>query len=448
MKKLFALVDCSAFYCSCERAFRPDLKNKPVCVLSNNDGCVVSLTPEVKELGIGIGTPFYQVKKTLEEFKVSVFSSNYCLYSDMSRRVMQVIERFSGQIEQCSIDEVFVEFDVNENDIEHERIRLTLLAEELHKAVLKGTGIPVRVSIAETKTLAKVGSEYAKKLLKAGKLPCVCFWEHPDKINFLQNLSVADVWGVGRKWSKKLQDEGYKTAYDFSLVDHKAIKKTSNIILEKTVLELQGVSCIPLDFNYEQRKSMIRSRMFGQKLNDPKLIRAAVATHIARAAEKLREENIVTGMITVFISTGRHAEVRHYGHASAHLMRPTSDTFMLQKVAHNLFRKCYKSKTPKGDEFKYVKAGIIFHELAENTGQQISLFDFINDEKTEIMDSLDTINKKYGPHSVVFASQGTPDSLRGIKAAKKDGAKWGMKRNLMSPRYTSVWAELLEVKIG
>lgn len=445
--KLFALIDCSSFYCSCERVFRPDLKNKPVCVLSNNDGCVVSLTPEAKELGIGIGTPFYQVKKTLEEYKVAVFSSNYCLYADMSRRVMQVIERFSDEIEQCSIDEVFIQLDADEYNVETERVRLQILIEDIYKEILKGTGIPVRISIAETKTLAKVGSEYAKKLLKAKKLPCVCFWKHEDKDVFIEQLSITDVWGVGRAWGKKLQDVGLCTASDFVKVNPVDIRKKYNTTLEKTCLELQGISCLKLELVGEQRKSLIRSRMFGQKLSSPKRIAQAVSVHVSRGAEKLRQEKLITGSLTVYISTGRHAQLRYQGSASAQLVRPTNDTFILNRVASNLFKKCFKQRASNGELFLYVKAGVVFNDLAVATSQVNSLFDFMNTDKNEIMHALDGINKKFGQYALVLASQGTPDLLRNAQGGKK-GASWNMKRNLMSPRYTTVWDDLMEVKIG
>lgn len=446
--KLFALIDCSSFYCSCERAFRPDLKDRPICVLSNNDGAVVSLTPEVKALGVVVGTPFYQVKKTLEEYKVAVFSSNYCLYADMSRRVIQVIERFSDEVEQCSIDEVFVNFDADEHDIDRERIRLQKLAEEIYHEVLRGTGIPVRISIAETKTLAKVGSEYAKKLLKAKKLPCVCFWGHEDKDSFIENLSVTDVWGVGRAWGKKLQDIGLLTARDLMRANHVVIRKKYNITLERTCLELQGITCIEMDLIGEQRKSLIRSRMFGEKLTSPRLIMQAVSTHVGRGAEKLRQEKLIAGCLTVYISTGRHAELRYQGSASANLVRATNDTFILNRVACNLFKKCFKQRAHNGELFKYVKAGVVFRDLATEASQVNSLFDYMNTDKNEVMDALDKINKKYGQHSLVLASQGTPDKLKGINAGKKQATGWSMKRNLMSKRYTTVWDELLEVKIG
>ncbi len=447
--KLFAPIDCSSFYCSCERVFRPELKDRSICVLSNNDGCVISLTPEVKSLGIRIGTPFFKVRDMLAKNKVVVFSSNYCLYGDMSRRVMQVIKQFSDKVEVYSIDEAFIEIEAEDEDIENERIRLQKIAEEIHHTVMRGTGIPVRVSIAETKTLAKVGSDVTKKLLKEKKIPTVCFWNHPDKIVSMKTTSIGDVWGVGRGWADKLQDIGIYTAYNLFEADNMMIGKKYSVILQRTTFELQGVICNPIESENSQRKSLIRSRMFGYKLTDPKLILQAVSTHVARGAEKLREEKLVTGVLSVAITTGRHSTNKNLGRASIELSKPTNDTLVLSKIAADLFKKCYAEKNEKGEVYQYVKAGVVFYDLKRDDTQTHSFFEFINTEKNEIMDTLDKINKKFGTNAIVVASQGTPDKLRGNSAAnKKESTEWSMKRNHMSPRYTTVWRELMKVKIG
>jgi len=447
--KLFALIDCSSFYCSCERVFRPELKDRSICVLSNNDGCVISLTPEVKTLGIRIGTPLFKVRDILHKNKVAVFSSNYCLYGDMSRRVMQLIKQFSTNVEVYSIDEAFIELEADDEDIDNERIRLQKLAEEIHHTVMRGTGIPVRVSIAETKTLAKVGSDVTKKLLKEKKIPAVCFWHHPDKIVSMKTTSIGDVWGVGRGFGDKLQDIGIYTAYNLFEADNMMIGKKYNVILQRTCIELQGVVCNPIDPDRHQRKSLIRSRMFGHKLTDPKLILQAISTHVARGAEKLRQEGVIAGVLSVGISTGRHSQNKKFGRASIELSKPTNDTFELSRVAADLFKKCYVEKNEKGEPYQYTKAGVIFYDLKKDDSQTNSFFDFINTEKNEIMETLDKINKKFGTNAIVVASQGTPDKLRGNSAANvKESAEWSMKRHHMSPRYTTVWKELLKVKIG
>ena len=447
--KLFALIDCSSFYCSCERVFRPELKNQSVCVLSNNDGCVISLTPEVKSLGIRIGTPFFKVRDMMVKNKVAVFSSNYCLYGDMSRRVMQVIRQFSDNVEVYSIDEAFIELEADDEDIENERIRLQKIAEDIHHTVMNGTGIPVRVSIAETKTLAKVGSDVTKKLLKEKKIPAVCFWNHPDKVVSMKTTSIDDVWGIGRGFGDKLKAMGIETAYNLAETDARMIGKKHTIVLQKTTLELQGVMCYPIEPGHAQRKSLIRSRSFGHKLTDPKLILQALSTHVARGAEKLRQEKLVTGVLSVAISTGRYSTNKTFGQASTELSKPTNDTLVLSKIVTDLFKKCFVAKNDKGEVYQYVKAGVVFHELKKDDSPTSSFFDFINTEKNEIMDTLDAINKKFGNNAIVLASQGTPDRLRGMSSAnEKESTEWSMKRNHMSPRYTTVWKELMRVKIG
>ncbi len=447
--KLFALIDCSSFYCSCERVFRPELKDRSICVLSNNDGCVISLTPETKALGIRIGTPFFKVRDMLSKNKVAVFSSNYCLYADMSRRVMQIIKKFSDNVEVYSIDEAFIELVADDEDIESERMRLQKIAEDIHYTVMRGTGIPVRVSIAETKTLAKVGSDVTKKLLKEKKIPAVCFWNHPDKVVAMKTTSIGDVWGVGRGFGDKLQDIGIYTAYNLFEADDKMIGKKYNVVLQRTALELKGIVCNEIDSEHIQRKSLIRSRSFGVKLNDPKIILQAICTHVARGAEKLRQEKLVTGVLSVAISTGRYSTNKTFGNASIELSKPTNNTLVLSKIAADLFKKCYVEKNEKGEPYQYVKAGVVFYNLKKDDTTTHSFFDFINTEKNEIMETLDKINKKFGSNAIVVASQGTPDKLRGMSAAKiKDSSGWSMKRNHMSPRYTTVWRELMKVRLG
>ncbi|MBC7982073.1 DUF4113 domain-containing protein [Candidatus Parcubacteria bacterium] len=259
----------------------------------------------------------------------------------------------------------------------------------------------------------------------------------------MKTTSIGDVWGVGQGFGDKLQDIGIYTAYNLFEADQRMIGKKYNIILQRTVLELQGVVCNPIEPEHSQRKSLIRSRSFGHKLTDPKLILQAVSTHVARGAEKLREEGLVAGVLSVGISTGRHSQNKTYGHASIELSKPTNDTMELGRVAADLFKKCFVEK------IEYIKAGVTFYDLKSENTTTHSFFDFINIERNEIMDTLDKINKKFGTNAIVVASQGTPDKLRGNSAANvKESSEWSMKRNHMSPRYTTVWRELLRVKVG
>jgi DNA polymerase V len=440
-KQLIALIDCSSFYCSCERAFRADLDGKAIVVLSNNDGCVISLTPNAKELGIKMGTPYYQIKKELDQKGITVFSSNYCLYADMSKRVINIIRRFADDVEQYSIDEAFARFTVDTDHIEEARAKMQQIAEDIHYAVLKGTGIPVRVSLGENKTLAKVGSEYTKKLLKEGKVPAICFWELPERDEYMKTLKVSDVWGIGREWSKKLEASGIATAYDLSQASPTVIRASYNVVMERTVRELQGSICIPLELETVERKSMVRSRMFATKLSEPTHIRQAVSAHLTRGAEKLRREHLLAGQLSVYITTGRHAIKRRSGYMTAQLTRPTNDTFTLNKLAMELFDRCYISG------YQYSKAGITFTSLMNESAQSESLLSFEEHEKPELMMLLDKVNARFGKYAIVPASMGVPDKLRGVEAGSKNASEWGMRREKMSPRYTTEWNNLLKVAI-
>jgi DNA polymerase V len=398
-------------------------------------------------MGFKMGTPYFEAKKELEKNGVAVFSSNYCLYADMSRRVINIIERFSDEVEQYSIDEAFVRFEVDTDKLEEERERMLKLAEEIHTAVMKGTGIPVRVSIAETKTLAKIGSDYTKTLLKKKLLPCVCFWEHPIKETYMKELSVSKVWGIGRQWSKKLEATSIMNAWDLSRQNPANIRVRFNIVMERTVRELNGFSCIPLELVADARKSLVRSRMFSKKLTDPKYILQAVSSHLVRGAEKLRKEHLMAGHVSVHISTGRHAESVCYRYVSAQLPRPTNDTLILNQLAAKLFAQCFIANDCRGKAYQYSKAGVTFSNLISEEHQSNTLLTFEDIEKPQIMRALDMINRRFGKYSLVLASMGTPDKLKRVDKGDKKGVEWGMRREKMSPRYTTKWDEVLKVKL-
>lgn len=447
MKELVALVDCSAFYCSCERVFRPELRGKPVCVLSNNDGCVISLTPEVKELGIYMGTPYFEVRDLLKSLGVAVFSSNYCLYADMSRRVMNVLRSLSDSVEQYSIDEAFIRVTADPERIPEERVRLVAFAKTVHEEVMRHTGIPVRVSIAETKTLAKVGSDYTKTLMKRGEVPAVCFWEHPEKESVMQSLPVGSVWGIGRKWSAHLESEGVRTAGLLRDADVARIRKKYGIVMERVVHELRGAYCIPLEMFARRSKSIVRSRMFAKKMNDPRAMFEAVSNHVTRGAEKLRAEGLEAREFTVFIATGRHASPKAWNSVSRTLIRPTSDTIVLTTLAREMFKECFKSHAPDGRPYRYSKVGIVASNLSPKEYGSTELFPTGIVEHGALMRVMDSVNERFGKHALILASSGTPEQLRGIDGGTKKAASWAMKRHLMSPRYTTVWDELLRVKL-
>ena len=307
--RLVALVDSSAFYCSCERLFVPALRGRPVVVLSNNDGCVISRTAEAKALGVAMGAPYFKVRRQLERDGVAVFSSNYTLYADLSRRVMAVLERFAPDVEVHSIDEAFLTLPATRGPdgapAPGERERLEALAAEVRQTVLSVTGIPVRVSIAETKTLAKAASEYAR-----GHGGAVCFWGHPDAAGFLDALPVREVWGIGPRWGARLEAVGTTTARQFMDLDDATLRRHYTVVGLRTAWELRGVPCIT-DGGPVTRRTLVRSRSFGTRTDDLPTVLEAVATHAARAAEKLRAEGLRAGALQAFVSTGRHGDGPH-----------------------------------------------------------------------------------------------------------------------------------------
>ncbi|MEM6328238.1 MAG: Y-family DNA polymerase, partial [Bacteroidota bacterium] len=302
-RRLIGLVDCSAFYCSCERVFDPRLEAVPVAVLSNNDGCVIARSQEIKDVGIKMGAPFFKCRSDLREIGAAVFSSNYTLYGDMSRRVMETLHSFTPDVAQYSIDEAFLSIPTPPGSPEAVRERVEALAREIRARVLQWTGIPVRVSFAETKTLAKAASEYAKVLLARGEDPCVCLFGHPNREDWLAEMYVGDVWGVGRRWATRLATLGGSTAATLAGLPDTLIRSHFNIVLLRTVHELRGHSCLPLDDAPLVRQTLVKSRSFGEPVSDLTSLSQAVSTHAARAAEKLRREGLIAGRISAFITT-------------------------------------------------------------------------------------------------------------------------------------------------
>ena len=444
--RLFALVDCSAFYCSCEQSFRPDLAGEPVVVLSNNDGCVIARNDEAKGLGVEMGAPYFQVRRELDRKGVHVFSSNYTLYADISRRVMSILERFSPDVERYSIDEAFMVFNVNEHDEENERRRMADIAAEIRRTVWRSTGVPVRVSMAETKTLAKVGSDYAKLLLKHGREPCVCFWQHPHKERYLNHLPVKDVWGVGRRWGEKLERMGARTAGGLAALPDSLVRMSYNVQGLRTAMELRGLSCIPLERFAEPRKSMVRSRMFGKPLTDPRLILQAVAAHTSRAAEKLRAEKLVAGSMEVLVTTGKHTRPLRRGSATGDLLHPTSDTITLVKHARRLFDQCFLEANRKGERYRYNKAGVMLFDLMDEGMRQTNFFEDAGQHHPEINKAIDAINRRFGKKTIVLGATGSPKPQLAVESGAAGAVKWGMKREKMSPRYTTEWAEIPTVR--
>ena len=456
-RRLFALVDCSAFYCSCERVFDPSLDGVPVAVLSNNDGCIIARSQEVKDLGVPMGAPFFKHKRALAEAGVRVFSSNYTLYGDMSRRVMACLETVTPDVEVYSIDEAFLSVPTPDarrfptpEDVCAEMERR---AREIRAKVLRWTGIPVRVSWAETKTLAKAASEWAKERLRTGEAPCVCLWGHPERGAWLARMPVGDVWGVGRRWAARLEALGATTAAGLAALPDGVLRQRFNVVLLRTACELRGVSCLPLEQAPVARQTLVKSRAFGEPTYELAALSQAVATHAARAAEKLRRERLVAGRIEAFVTTKQFGAGPHRSGAEGEAVPATADTTALVAAARRCLRRAYAARDARGRPFLYRKAGVTLSEIRPRGTEQRGLFAITDGDtradrvrRAALMEALDAANRKYGKRAVVVASQGCPSTLSRTRDGSPEAPSWEMRRERMSPRYTTRWDELARVR--
>ncbi len=420
---VFALVDCNNFYASCEKLFRPDLKDTPVVVLSNNDGCVVARSREAKLLGIKMGVPVFQIKAEMQRHGILAFSSNYALYADLSSRVMRTLEKMAPRVEVYSIDEAFLDLTGIES-----AISLVEFGQQVRERIGHWIGITVCVGIAPTKTLAKLANHAAKKYPATQG---VVDLTNPDRQRRLLALvPVDDVWGVGRRLSKRLNALGITTALDLANASPRAIRDQFSVVLERTVRELNGESCIELEEIPPTKKQIICSRSFGVKVTHFELLREAVCEYATRATEKLRKEQQQAKVMTVFIRTSpfKDNEPQYSNSASGELLMPSCDTRDFIELANHLLKRIWK------DGFRYAKAGVMLSDFYDPGMFQPGLFDDVSTRSNsqQLMSVLDTINQS-GAGKVFFAGQGT----------KKD---WSMKREHLSPAYTTRWDQLPRVK--
>lgn len=420
---VFALVDCNNFYASCEKLFRPDLKDTPVVVLSNNDGCVVARSREAKLLGIKMGVPVFQIKAEMQRHGILAFSSNYALYADLSSRVMRTLEEMAPRVEVYSIDEAFLDLTGIES-----AISLVEFGQQVRERIGHWIGITVCVGIAPTKTLAKLANHAAKKYPATQG---VVDLTNPDRQRRLLALvPVDDVWGVGRRLSKRLNALGIATALDLANASPRAIRDQFSVVLERTVRELNGESCIELEEIPPTKKQIVCSRSFGAKVTHFELLREAVCEYATRATEKLRKEQQQAKVLTVFIRTSpfKDNEPQYSNSASGELLIPSCDTRDFIELANHLLKRIWK------DGFRYAKAGVMLSNFYDPGMFQPGLFDDVSTRSNsqQLMSVLDTINQS-GAGKVFFAGQGT----------KKD---WSMKREYLSPAYTTRWDQLPRVK--
>lgn len=417
----FALVDCNNFYASCERLFRPNLKNQPVVVLSNNDGCVIARSQEAKDVGIGMGAPLFKIRTLIEEHNVAVCSSNYALYGDISERVMTTLGSSAPSHEVYSIDECFLDLD---------RLAvpdLTNWCKGLRHSTYRWTGIPVSIGVGPTKTLAKLANRLAKKSIKAGGV--IDLSNHPEWIELaLQKTAVADVWGVGRRWSQMLQERGIITAHDFAHSQDGWIRKKMGVVGLRTVHELRGLVCHALEDQPQPKQTTCCSRSFGETITDKSQVHDALMSFAERASEKVRSADQVAGAIQVFIRTDpfnpNAAQMSLSGSVSFNV--PTSDARAITNAATRILDRVWR------EGFAWKKAGIMLLDLSAKGTAPTSLFDVIDKPDDGLMNAIDVINSKYGRGSI------------GLGLAGKDQS-WRMKRENLSPSFTTKWGELAKV---
>lgn len=444
---MIALADCNNFYCSCERVFRPDLVGKPVVVLSNNDGCIIARSEEAKALGYKMGDPFYQMKEKLEAEGVAIFSSNYTLYGSLSNRVMSMLSHYSPQLDQYSIDESFFEVDKSiasaffqENQSSEKTDSLLhRYGARISSDVLRAVGIPISIGIAETKTLAKIGSKFAKK--HKGYQGCCLIDTEERRHKALSLFPIEDVWGIGRQIARKLDYMGIRTAAQLADQKESWVRCHFNITTVRTWKELNGENCISIE-ELPQKKSICTSRSFADEgISDKNVMEEAVANFAVRCTEKLRRQGSVCQGITVFAWTSRFNDhVPEYTiHDSLVLPIATDAQDEIVGAALTILRARYpKSVSDRPDRpdlsFRFKKAGVILWQISPSTPREQDLFDPINRERQKaLMSAIDAINHKNGYGTIRQAIQGTD-------------CRFDLKREYMSKRFTTDISDILEVK--
>jgi len=420
--KKIALIDCNSFYVSCERLFKPSLIKKPVIVLSNNDGCIISRSSEAKDLGIKMGEPYFKAKKIITKSNVHVFSSNYSLYGDISRRVMKTLKHFAPEMEIYSIDEAFLNLSiVPDNEI-------LQFGKKIRDTVLRWVGIPTSIGIATTKTLSKIANHIAKKE-KSGVVSLVNK-KNIDRI--LEKIEIRDVWGVGRQLSKFYINNGIFNANQLKNISNNWIKKNSNVLGSRTAMELRGASCISLEITQSKRKSCCVSRSFGKKVERLQELKESITNHCLNAAEKIRSESLLTKSITIFIRTSpfQKMEIHYSNSKTIDFPIATDNSIEIVKSAILGLKLIFK----KG--YKYQKSGIILSGLYESKSYNNNLFSSTKDKRTKnLMRSIDYTNFRYGRSTLSLA----------VALSKK---KWKTKKQYFSKIDTTNFDCLPTVKIS
>jgi DNA polymerase V len=420
MHRPIALIDCNNFYASCERVFQPKLRGRPVVVLSNNDGCAIARSNEAKALGIEMGAPWHLNADNWRKQSVEVRSSNYTLYGDMSARVMKTLSHFSPRQEIYSIDECFLGLEGFED-------RLESHAREMRATVYQWTGIPVSVGIAPSKTLAKIANRAAKKNPASGGVGVLM--EQAAQDAALAKIELTDIWGVARRLSQRLIAMRIETPLKLRDADTRAIRQEFGVVVERIVKELRGEACIEMDEVPATKKSLVASRSFGRPVTTLQEMQEAVASHMSRAAEKMRSQRLATANIIVFVETNRFRpqDPQYSNSQTVNLPIATSDTGRLVAAAMKGLSAIWKPR------FSYKKGGVMLLDLMPAANVQGSLFETPDDPSSKArMKALDSINRKFGKGTLVFGTAGLK-------------REWDMRRGYMSKSYSTNWDELLEI---
>lgn len=423
----FALVDCNNFYASCEKLFNPALKDRPVVVLSNNDGCVVARSAEVKALGIPMGVPWFKIQQEAKRYGIVAFSSNYALYADMSNRVVEVLSQFSPNIEVYSIDESFLELSG------FERKGYQAYGAEIRQRVADWLGLAVCVGIGPTKTLAKLANHAAKKNLAGANGVCDFLSMKPgDLARLMATISVGEVWGIGRKISAHLEAMGITTVLQLRDADAETIRARFSVVVERTVRELRGISCLELEEVVPDKQQIMCSRSFGTLVYERGELEEAVASYIGRAAEKLRAQDALAGALQVYIRTNpfKPEAPQYQKGLTVPLPEATADTRLLVAWALRILKRIYRPG------YGYHKAGVMLLDISSKGNQQFSLFapsGVANSRSGKLMEALDGINQRYGRGTLRLAAEGVEKA-------------WQMRRGNLSPRYTTCWEDIASVQ--
>ena len=437
---MIALLDCNNFYVSCERLFSPNLKNKPVVVLSNNDGCVISRSNEAKELGITMGEPFFKIKKITKNLQIEVLSSNYSLYADISDRIMSILKKKFLEVEVYSIDEAF--FYLN-NKSKNE-----IICSELAKKILKWVGIPVSIGIAKTKTLAKISNRVIKKKsnyknIKFKYSNVLEIKSDKDLDYVLKNTKVADVWGVGNRLSNFLVNNNIKSALNLRDSNADFIKKEKGILIKKTIYELRNIKCYQIEKELPVKKSICVSRSFGSKIYDYEDINRALIVYVHKAVIKLIKNNLFCRSITVFLKTSRYDEKIYSNSKTYKLLEATCDIRLIWKVSKDILKFLYVKA------FAYNKVGIILSDFSQRKEIQQSLIgdklkNITVKNEIKLMNVIEKINKKFGEGKIRLLAN---SDHRFFYTDKEPRVSWQMKSAFRSACYTTNWYDIPKVKI-